>query len=195
MGAPERIAYRQQIGIGKNAQVVLFVAMKVSETRKGFSYLQAALEKIKQAQPARPIEILVIGKSDPAVLQALPYPVHALGMLSKPAELVNAYSAADVFVIPSLEDNLPNTVMEALACGTPVAGFQTGGIPEMVGHLSEGYIAPQRNADELAKGILYLVDNQQDKSKNARQKALAAYSNPLIAARYISLYQRLLASR
>lgn len=195
MEAPERIAYRQQIGIGENAQVVLFVAMKVSETRKGFSYLQAALEKIKQAQPARPIEILVMGKSDPAVLQALPYPVHALGMLSNTADLVNAYSAADVFVIPSLEDNLPNTVMESLACGTPVAGFQTGGIPEMVGHLSEGYIAPQRDADELAKGILYLIDNQKDKSKNARQKALAEYANPLIAARYISLYQRLLASR
>jgi glycosyltransferase involved in cell wall biosynthesis len=64
-----------------------------------------------------------------------------------------------------------------------------------VGHLSEGYIAPQRDADELSKGILYLIDNQQDKSKNARQKALAAYSNPLIAARYITLYQQLLASR
>ncbi len=188
----KKLTYRQKLGIGSHAQVVLFVAIKVSETRKGFSYLHAALEKIKQAQPERPIEILVMGKSDPADLQALPYPVHALGMLSNTADLVNAYTAADVFVIPSLEDNLPNTVLESLACGTPVAGFQTGGIPEMVGHLSEGYIAPQRDADELAKGILYLIDNQKDKSKNARQKALAAYANPLIAARYISLYQRLL---
>jgi glycosyltransferase involved in cell wall biosynthesis len=155
--------------------------------------LQAALEKIKREQPARPIEILVIGKSDPAVLQALPYPVHALGMITEVADLVSAYSAADVFVIPSLEDNLPNTVMESLACGTPVAGFQTGGIPQMVGHQSEGYIAPQGDADELAKGIIYLIDNQEVKSKNARQKALAEYANSLIAARYRSLYQRLLA--
>ncbi|MGI9159332.1 MAG: glycosyltransferase [Saprospiraceae bacterium] len=186
------MAYRRKIGIRADAQLVLFVAMNVSEERKGFRYLKAALEKIKKEQPARPIEVLVLGKSDPAVLQALPYPVHALGMITDPADLVNAYSSADVFVIPSLEDNLPNTVLESLACGTPVAGFQTGGIPEMVGHQTEGYIAPQRNSDDLANGIVYLIDNQEVKSINARQKALAAYSNPRIAARYISLYQQLL---
>lgn len=193
MAALERRAYRQQIGLRENAQLVLFVAMKISETRKGFHYLQAALEKIKREQPARPIEILVIGKSDPAVLQALPYPVHALGMITEVADLVSAYSAADVFVIPSLEDNLPNTVMESLACGTPVAGFQTGGIPEMVGHRSSGYIAPQGDVAELANGIVYSIDNHAVESKNARQKALAEYANSLIAARYRSLYQRLLA--
>lgn len=187
----ERADYRKKIGVSENAQVVLFVAMKVTEERKGFPYLLAALHTIKQEQPGRPIEILVMGKSDPEILRALPYPVHALGLISNTADLVNAYGAADVFVIPSLEDNLPNTVMEALACGTPVAGFKTGGIPEMVGHRKEGFIALQKDVAGLANGIVYSIDNQLSIRKNARQKVLNEYAHAPVVARYSTLYQSL----
>jgi glycosyltransferase involved in cell wall biosynthesis len=190
--ASDSSLFREKVGIKAGAQVVLFVAMKVSEERKGFKYLQEALKLIKQEHPERPIEILVMGKSEPEALGGLPYPVHALGMLSSVDDLVKAYGAADVFVIPSLEDNLPNTVMESLACGTPVAGFQTGGIPEMVGHLHEGYIAPQRDAAGLAKGIIQVLDNLDFMKNNARQKVLATFTNDRIAARYNALYKKLI---
>ena len=64
--------------------------------------------------------------------------------------MVAAYSCADLFVIPSLEDNLPNTIMESMACGTPCVGFEIGGIPEMIDHRVNGYVANYKDAGDLA---------------------------------------------
>ncbi len=169
--------------------------MNVSETRKGFSFLQETLQILRTQKPDFQLEILVLGKSDPEILQALPYPVHALGLVREPAALANAYGAADIFVIPSLEDNLPNTVMESLACGTPVAGFRTGGIPEMAGHLQEGFIAEQTNSRELAEGIFEVLQGATplDTYRSAaRRKVETHYSNNIVAGKYLRLYSEVL---
>ncbi len=192
----ERMAFRESKGIGRDSLLLLFVAMKVKETRKGFLLLLHALQELKNLHPAVPVELLVLGQSDPAELQALPYPFHALGLVRETAGLVSVYGAADVFVIPSLEDNLPNTVMESLACGTPVAGFQTGGIPEMVEHLQEGFIAPQGDAGALAQGIWQIGRGEKPIEayrKVAREKAVRQYANAVVSERYIRLYRNLLA--
>lgn len=194
----ERAAFRHRNGISQDAILVLFVAMKVKETRKGFHYLLDALQRLKDMHPGLPLEMLVLGQSDVAALEALPYPFHAMGMVRETAQLVSVYGAADVFVIPSLEDNLPNTVMESLACGTPVAGFRTGGIPEMVGHLQEGYIAPQGDAAGLAQGIHWIVRGEKPLETlrhAAREKAQGHYANTVISERYLRLYHELLAAR
>ncbi|MCK6690665.1 MAG: glycosyltransferase family 4 protein [Thermoanaerobaculia bacterium] len=191
----ERMAFRQSKGIGRDALLLLFVAMKVKETRKGFHLLLRALQELKNLHPALPVELLVLGQSDPAELQALPYPYHALGLVRDTASLVSVYGAADVFVIPSLEDNLPNTVMESMACGTPVAGFETGGIPEMVGHLQEGFIAPQGDSEALAKGIYRLARGETPVDtfrKAAREKVERQYANAAVGEQYIRLYRNLL---
>lgn len=191
----QRADFRAAKGIAPGAHLLLFAAMKVGEERKGFRFLREALDLLKQQQPGLPIELLVLGKADPEALATLPYPVHALGLVQDQAALVQAYGAADVFVIPSLEDNLPNTVMESLACGTPVAGFATGGIPEMVGHRQEGYIAPQRDSRELAAGIFEILAGHipmQQYRAAARRKVETNYSNAVVAGRYIELYNRLL---
>lgn len=172
---------------------LLFVAMNVAEERKGFRFLVEALSTLKSEHPDLPLDIIVMGKAQPETLSVLPYPVHALGMIQAQEELALVYGASDVFVIPSLEDNLPNTVMESLACGTPVAGFETGGIPEMVGHLEQGYIAPQGDSRKLAEGIywiLQLADTPQLRS-NALEKVAANYTNKVVAARYMEVYERL----
>jgi len=190
----ERRNFRLSKGINPQSRLLLFAAMNVSEERKGFRFLQEALDFLKSQHPDFQLEILVIGKSQPEILSALPYPVHALGMIKDQQELIRIYGSADVFVIPSLEDNLPNTVMEALACGTPVAGFQTGGIPEMVGHLEQGFIAPQGDSRKLAEGI-YWVLNKADTSVlrvRAREKATSQYANALIAKQYTDIYQNML---
>lgn len=186
-----RAAFRQETGIAPDALVLLFAAMKVSEPRKGFQLLLESLHSLKNARPDWPVEILVLGAAEPAALSALPYPFHAPGLVRDPALLARMYAAADVFVIPSLEDNLPNTVMESLACGTPVAGFDTGGIPEMTGHLTEGYIAPQGDSRALAEGIAWVLERRQALRGPARMKVERHYANHVVAGRYRSLYTSL----
>lgn len=189
----ERRAFRSEKGISPNAKVLLFAAMKVSEARKGFRFLFEALQMLKAQHPDFQLEILVLGKAEPEALAALPYPVHALGLVQEQEKLVQAYGAADVFAIPSLEDNLPNTVMESLACGTPVAGFATGGIPEMVGHLQEGFIAPQGDSRALSEGIFEILEGKMPLEKYreaARRKVEMNYSNAVVAERYREVYKQ-----
>jgi glycosyltransferase involved in cell wall biosynthesis len=185
----DRDAFRQKLGIAPEAQILLFVAIKVAETRKGFAYLKEALQYLRERNPDMPVEVVVLGRSDAEAMTALPYPVHALGMVTDPVALAQTYGCADVFVIPSLEDNLPNTVLESLACGTPVAGFETGGIPEMVGHQQEGFIAPKGDSDTLATGIRWVLDHKMELRGAARSKAERAYSNKVVAEQYVELFK------
>ncbi len=188
-------AYRAQLGIAPDAQVLLFVAMKVSEERKGFRYLLEALRALQQRFPARKYEVLVLGKAEPEALAQLPYPVHALGMVTDAQVLARAYSTADVFIIPSLEDNLPNTVMESLACGTPVAGFATGGIPEMAENGRQGRIVAQGDSAGLANAIAEMTGDRAalaDMRRAAREKVLSHYSLEVIGAKHVELYHRAL---
>lgn len=190
----EKRNFRLSKGIDSNTPILLFAAMNVSEERKGFRFLQEAMGLLKSQHPDFQLEIVVIGKAQPEILATLPYPVHALGMIRDQHELARIYGASDIFVIPSLEDNLPNTVMESLACGTPVAGFHTGGIPEMVGHLEQGFIAPQGDSQKLAEGIFWILGKADATvlRKQAREKVKSLYANDLVAKRYIDIYQNLL---
>ncbi len=196
MAAPARSIFRKELHVAEGTFLLLFVAVKVQEERKGFRYLQEALHFLKKQRPEIQLELMVLGRAAEADLQTLPYPVHHLGMVKETARLAAAYGAADAFIIPSLEDNLPNTVMESLACGTPVIGFETGGIPEMVEHLRNGFIAPQRDGAALANGIhwLYSLDPaaQIHTRAAARKKVEQHYSHAVIAERYLALYRHLL---
>lgn len=196
VSAADRAVFRQEKKIAPDAMLVLFAAMKVREKRKGFRYLLESLHILKKMHPDLPVELLVMGQADAEELAALPYPFHALGLVKEASQLALVYGAADVFVIPSLEDNLPNTVMESLACGTPVVGFNTGGIPEMVGHLEEGFIAKQHDSEALARGIYWAAGREmpaKNLRKAARDKAEHQYSNKVVGQQYVRLYQELLA--
>jgi len=117
-----------------------------------------------------------------------------LPFLSQQEDIAKPYQAADLFVIPSLEDNLPNTIMEALACGTPCVGFHTGGIPEMIDHEKNGYISTYKSEKSLAEGIYKTLYEYDAKvlSQNAVEKVNSCYSNPIVTQKYISLYNSLL---
>lgn len=124
-------------------------------------------------------------------------PVHALGYVSDEQTIVSVYNAADVFVTPSLEDNLPNTIMESLACGVPCVGFAVGGIPEMIDHQKNGYVASLRNSDDLADGIGWVL-SQADASllsQNALRKVSRHYSQSSVALRYVEIYHQVLAQK
>ncbi len=107
--------------------------------------------------------------------------------------MISAYACADMFVIPSLEDNLPNTIMESMACGTPCVGFETGGIPEMIDHLKNGYVAKYKDTDDLVTGIKWIIDNREPLRLDEACicKVHDRYKESVVAERYIALYQSL----
>jgi glycosyltransferase involved in cell wall biosynthesis len=173
---------------------LLFGSANVTDTRKGFMHFAEALKQLHQQQPDLTLEVLVFGKGRSYLFNELPYPVRHLGILTSQEEIVAAYNAADAMVVPSLEDNLPNTVIEALSCGTPVVGFRTGGIPEMIDHQENGYLASVGSARELADGLAFVLNHSAPETlrQNARQFAETRFSEEVVAQRHVELYQNLL---
>ena len=176
---------------------LLFGSANVTDTRKGFRYFAEALTLLHQQHPNLTPEILVFGKGRSYLFDELPYPIRQLGILTTEDEIVAAYNAADVMVVPSLEDNLPNTVIESLACGTPVVAFRTGGIPEMIDHQQNGYLATVGSAQELADGLAFVLTHPNPVllRQNARQSAELLFSEDVVAVQYIELYHSLMSER
>ncbi len=188
-----RLEARQQANLPTGKKLILFGAMNTLDRRKGFAYLEESLSLLTEnAQATREMELVVFGKADEQALMHLPFPVHYLGSLL-PEQLIPVYNAVDAFVLPSLEDNLPNTVMEALSCGTPVVAFRQGGLPEMIDHRKNGFLAVYRSAEDLAKGIAWLLfkANSEVMRRDAREKVMRNYAEDIVAAKYRQLYEEL----
>lgn len=167
-----------------------------NDKHKGTDYLVEALNLLA----ARPeidkekIELVIFGNKEGIEMPNFPFKTTLLGTLSKDDHLAKCYSAADAFILPSLEDNLPNTVMESLACATPVVAFKTGGIPDMVKHLENGYLASYKSAEDLADGIQWLIQHEtpEDIQKEARRTILTNFSPTVVAQKHQDLYQHLI---
>lgn len=190
----DKAAARQALGLPLDRRLVMFAAMDPgSEPRKGFPQLAAALSLLSSEQPAD----LVIAGSGTAPPGIGNRRVHLLGRIGDDARMTSAYSAADVFVAPSTEDNLPNTVMEALACGVPCVAFDVGGMPDLIQHGVSGYLARPGDVADLAHGIEGLLESdslRQASSHAARQHAERCYSPAVVARQHSDLYAELLAS-
>lgn len=192
---PKAVA-RWELKLPENKRFILFAATKVSAVGKGFSYFQKALALLRQQLPkADDVELLIFGAGDESLLRELPFNYHFLGSLKDARQIVAAYSAADLFVIPSLEENLPNTIMESMACGTPVVGFEVGGIPEMVQHQQTGYLVNYRSVEDLANGIQWILEQSETAyeqlAANARNHVVAHYDETVVARRYIRMYNEI----
>jgi glycosyltransferase involved in cell wall biosynthesis len=180
---------RDTLGVPRDKKVVLFVADTATNKRKGFDYLARALEGLKSRSD---LFLLSVGGHSPSISGL---PLLHLGHISNDRMLSVIYSAADVFVIPSLQESFGQTVTESLACGTPVVGFDTGGIPDMVRPGITGYLAPVGNADELGVAIVKVLDDPAKvvaMSADCRQIALREYSLEVQAQSYLAFYETLL---
>lgn len=167
-----------------------------NDKHKGAQYLIAALNELA-ARPEIPndkIELVIFGNKDEKNTPNFPFKTTFLGTINKDDHLAKCYAAADAFITPSLEDNLPNTVMESLACATPVIAFFTGGIPDMVKHLENGYLAKYKDAIDLADGIewLFLHEDKEAVQKEARKTILNHFAPVVIATKHEELYLDLL---
>ena len=195
----EKSVAREYFKLLPDKKYILFGAVKISDARKGFAYFAEAISIINQQLiinniDSDNIEVLIFGQAQAADFEGLPFKVNILGKLSDSETIATAYSAASVFVSPSIEDNLPNTIMESMACGTPVVGFEVGGIPEMIDHEKSGYLAKYKSSEDLAKGIYWILFNAdyQLLANNSRQKVLDNYSEKVVAEKYKKVYQSLI---
>lgn len=183
----DRRAARAALGIGEKEKVVLFVAESVGVRRKGVNVLIDALGRLQQSD----LRLLTVGQGSCEV----PVNIKAtqLGAIHDDERMSLAYSAADVFACPSLEDNLPNTVLEAMSCGVPVAAFDVGGIPEMVSQGETGFLAAPGDVRGFAKAIdLVLLNGDPGRLAAAcRQRAEREHSLGTQGERYLRLYERL----
>ncbi|MHC5916374.1 MAG: glycosyltransferase family 4 protein [Nostoc sp.] len=186
---------RNILGLPQNKQLILFGAIAAtSDRRKGFHLLQTALQILSQTNLAESIELVVFGASDSGNSFEISFESHYLGKLNDDFSLALVYAASDVFVAPSLEDNLPNTVMESLACATPCVAFDVGGMGDLIEHQQNGYLAKPFDVEDLAKGITWVL-NDQHRSQNlgtyARTTVEQKFSLEKQAKKYLSLYQEL----
>lgn len=151
---------RQILNIDSNETVIAFGAITVDSPYKGWAYLQKALALLMQTSPAANISVLIFGSGyRKEIADAIPFNVRFMGYLKDEYSTALVYNAADVFIAPSLAEAFGYVVMEALSCGTPVVGFDVGGIPDMVKHKENGYLARYKDAEDLAEGVRYCINN------------------------------------
>jgi glycosyltransferase involved in cell wall biosynthesis len=187
---------RNILGIDNSKQWLLFGAWGgTDDPRKGFDLLRQTLAALAEDnQLKNRLGLLTFG-SNRSEREPGPFPTKNLGELNDEVSLALAYNAADVFVAPSREDNLPNTIVEALACGIPCVAFEIGGMPDLIDHRTNGYLADAYSTEELAEGIKWLLlspDRLVALKQNARWKAEKELGLDLQASRYISLFNEVL---
>jgi len=185
---------RRRLGLSEEKYYLSFGAANVQDERKGFKYLLEALQHFAAlVKETSNIELLIFGKAKPELFESLPFQFHMFGNLSSNnSALLDIYRSSNIFVLPSLQDNFPNTILEAMACGIPCLAFDIGGIPEMIHHKKNGYLAQYKNSQSLTQGLWYLYQQSDPElfQKQARQRAIMC-SYQSVVERYSKVYQSL----
>lgn len=189
---------REIFNLPQDKQIILFGAVSATQDRrKGFDLLQLALQKLGQSQWKEKIELVVFGSSQPENSINLGFNAHYLNRLNDDTSLALVYSSADVMIVPSVQEAFGQTASESLACGTPVVAFNATGLPDIVEHQQNGYLARPFEIEDLAQGIAWVLEDKERHQKlcdRAREKAEQEFTLELQAPRYLSLYEDILSS-
>lgn len=186
----DRTFSRQLLGIPERSEVIFFIAQSIENKRKGASLLAEALASLTNRKN---LLVVSVGEGKPILRSAIP--VLHLGRVNDELLLSIIYSAADISVIPSIQEAFGLTAIESLACGTPVVGFDAGGIPDIVRPRITGMLSPVGDIENLQCMILKLLDDdclRMEMAENCRRIALEEYSLKIQASVYARLYSQLL---
>lgn len=190
----DKLLARELLSLPLNKKLLLFGAIGGGrDYHKGFDLLLLSLQKLKNKITS--VELIIFGQLEPKESVDLGFPVHFVGHLSDDISLNLLYSAADVMLIPSRQDNLPNTGLESMACGIPVVAFDVCGLPDMVKHQYTGYLAKAFDIEDFAEGIKWVLDEDlryEDLSRNARKFAIESFSYSVVAEKYKALYKEII---
>ncbi len=164
----------------------------LSDPRKGFDLLEKTLRALILQNPEK-TELVVFGNASGAVVNVAGFKTHYMGRLEDDISLAALYSAADLLILPSRADNLPNVILEAMACGVPVAAFRTGGIPDLIDHNKNGILAERFNIEELARGVGMLITDTETRlsmGRNAREIVEKCFSSEKIGNLYLDYFKK-----
>jgi glycosyltransferase involved in cell wall biosynthesis len=187
---------RELLGLPKDKQLILFGCVNaLNDPRKGVGYLQKALNFFKDHSLAKDTELVTFGTSIHQKDVNFNFKTYPLGYLNDDLSLALAYSAADIYISPALEENLANTILESMACGTPCLAFNIGGMGEMIEHLNSGYLAEPFEEEDLAKGVVQLLSNRKQLEKmghRSREIIKEKFTFEIQARAYQSLYSKII---
>ncbi|MFC3809552.1 glycosyltransferase [Lacihabitans lacunae] len=174
---------REKYNLNPDKNYILFLAMNTEDERKGFKYFIDSIFLLRNINIE--FEILVVGKINSPLLKTS---INLPKTISEDI-LCEYYNLADVFIAPSLQDNLPNTIVESLSCGTPVVSFNIGGIPEIIDHLETGYLAKYKDSKDMAEGIKWCFENStNDLREKCIKISIEKFNESKVALKYQSLY-------
>jgi glycosyltransferase involved in cell wall biosynthesis len=183
---------RQLLNLPQDKQLVLFgAASHTSDPRKGFELLRSALQQLYSNGWQDRLELVVLGSSKPQQPIDLGFNAHYLGFMHDDLSLALTYAAADVTVVPSIQEAFGQMASESLSCGTPVVAFNATGLKDIVDPHLNGYLATPFEIEDLATGIIWVLsdrDRYQKLQFHAREKALREFSQEIQARRYLALY-------
>ena len=178
-------------GFPPDVVLVLFGAMGgINDIRKGWDLLQPALARIASERTG--VNSVIFGQSEPVNPPNLGLPLHWMGHITDEATLALLYSAADVMIVPSRQENLPQSGTEAQACGCPVVAFNCTGLPDVVEHRVTGYLAMPYDSDDLANGIRWVIEDKERHaflSSAARDRALRLWAPEVVVPDYKAIYE------
>ena len=181
---------RRQLGLEPGRQYVLAGSAGGMSKNKGEDLLPEVMRHL-QAQSTKAVELIVFGRYSAASHEHWDCKVHWMGPVHDDAVMATIYSAADVMIVPSRQDNLPNTAVEAMACGTPVAAFNLGGLPDIIDHRRTGWLAKPEDVLDLSQGVAWLLtdrDRLHVLSLAARDSAIKKFSPKEVVKQYAAVY-------
>jgi len=189
----DKVFCRKIFNLPEGKKLILFGAMgPTSNRRKGFPELAEAIEKLDV--DVENVEFIIFGSGKPKIPPQLKYKTHYISRLNDEISLQILYSAVDVMIVPSIQENLSNVILESLSCGTPVVAFDIGGNSDMVVHKHNGYLAKPFDISDLSEGIEWVLKTPgyEQLCKKSREKMIDKFSNKVVANKYISFYLQLL---
>jgi glycosyltransferase involved in cell wall biosynthesis len=192
----DKMLARDVYSLPRDKRLVLFSAFSASsDRRKGGHILNMAIKNMVKSEWGASTELIIVGASKPLNTPDFGMRVHYMGHMRDEISQVLLYSAVDVLVAPSMQENLSNAVMESLSCGTPVVAFDIGGMPDMIDHQMNGYLAKPFDPDDLAAGIVWAIEDKGRRdslSLQARQSVVRKFAMETVSEQYLKLYQSLL---
>ena len=188
---------RQHFDLPEDKNLILFAALaSMIDKRKGFHFLSEALEILSSKGLNKNTDLVILGNQGKVIESLHGFKVHNLGRVKDQSVMIKAYNASDFHVFPTQADNLPNVVKEAIACGLPCVGFNIGGMPDMIKHKDFGYLAKPFDASDLANGLEWVLDQNNDElSKRARKHAEMLHNPEKCINSYLRIYEDLIASQ
>ncbi|MGY8814396.1 MAG: glycosyltransferase [Gammaproteobacteria bacterium] len=189
-----QLEVRDLFKLPHDKKIIMFGALSsIYNTRKGYQYLHQALEKFVTQFDVSNIEIVIFGADKINNVPPGGLKIHCLGTIHDHQLLAKLYSVADVIVIPSLQDNLPNVMKEAMSCGIPCVSFAVGGMVDMVEHKITGYLAKPYDVNDLSNGIIWVLNNScEELSTEVRRQAEIKYDPTSRVREYLNLYKSIL---